>query len=366
MPEPNISPFRARCHLVATASSPDVHHLANQSRNGASYDRPGERRRGRIVLRARLAVTALAALALAAWLAGSASGTKQPKALTLTPIGTYATGVFFNGDVGAAEIPAYDWLTRRVYVVNAVQKRVDVLDIRNPAAPTKLTRLRRVRPRDAEQRGHAVRDPRRRGRGAGAHRPREGRLLHAGRNAPRDRSRSAPLPDMLTFSPNGRFLLVANEGEPGAVDPMGSVSIIDFHKWPQAGLGGHGGLHVVRRYDARPQHRHRRRQGSVGRPRARVHHGLRGLEARLGDAPGRERHRGDRRRRRKGHGAAGARLQGSRRGRQRPRRERPRQRDQPLHLAGPLRDVPARRDRVLPPPRPDVSGDRERRRLAGR
>ena len=47
--------------------------------------------------------------------------------------------MLFNGDVGAAEIPAYDWLTRRVYVVNAVQKRVDVLDIRNPAAPTKLT-----------------------------------------------------------------------------------------------------------------------------------------------------------------------------------------------------------------------------------
>ncbi len=41
------------------------------------------------------------------------------------------------------------------------------------------------------------------------------------------------LPDMLTFSPNGRFLLVANEGEPGAVDPMGSVSIIDFHEWPR-------------------------------------------------------------------------------------------------------------------------------------
>ncbi len=80
-------------------------------------------------MRARLAVTAVAALALTAWLAGSASGTKQSRALTLTPIGTYGTGVLFNGDVGAAEIPAYDWLTRRVYVVNAVQKRVDVLDI---------------------------------------------------------------------------------------------------------------------------------------------------------------------------------------------------------------------------------------------
>ena len=42
------------------------------------------------------------------------------------------------------------------------------------------------------------------------------------------------LPDMLTFTPNGRYLLVANEGEPaeycpdGAGDPESSVSVIDL------------------------------------------------------------------------------------------------------------------------------------------
>ena len=42
------------------------------------------------------------------------------------------------------------------------------------------------------------------------------------------------LPNMLTFTPNGRYLLVANEGEPakycpdGAGDPEGSVSVIDL------------------------------------------------------------------------------------------------------------------------------------------
>ena len=44
------------------------------------------------------------------------------------------------------------------------------------------------------------------------------------------------LPDMLTFTPDGRTLLVANEGEPNdlyTVDPEGSVTVIDFDR----GLG---------------------------------------------------------------------------------------------------------------------------------
>ena len=80
-----------------------------------------------------LIVGAVFALAFAAAQSGSASSAAT---ISIQPVGTYATGVPFNGQVGAAEIPAYDPGTRRVFVVNAEQQQIDVLDISSPSSPS--------------------------------------------------------------------------------------------------------------------------------------------------------------------------------------------------------------------------------------
>ena len=53
-------------------------------------------------------------------------------AIMLKPIGTYETGFY---DKGGSEIPAYDAVTRRVFLVNAGAGTVDVIGLENPSAP---------------------------------------------------------------------------------------------------------------------------------------------------------------------------------------------------------------------------------------
>ena len=154
-----------------------------------------------------------------------------PKGIELAPLGVYRTGLY---DEGAVEISAYDPDTARAFVTLAARPRVDVIDLSNPAVPSLAFRID-LTPWGAD--AHATSVAVRAGVVAvavpqGAEDTAPGKVLFfdvAGRLL--SEVTVGALPDMLTFTPNGRFVLTANEGQPlgdYSFDPEGSVSIIDM------------------------------------------------------------------------------------------------------------------------------------------
>lgn len=155
-----------------------------------------------------------------------------PSGLTLQKIGGFAHA----GGLSSAEITAYDPLSKRLFVVNGALASVDVLDLSNPAAPTLIGSIA------ASSIGAglaainsvavfngvvalAIEASPKTSDGVVAW-VRASDLTVLGTDT------VGALPDMLTFTPDGSHLLVANEGEPdsynqvGSIDPVGSVSVI--------------------------------------------------------------------------------------------------------------------------------------------
>lgn len=165
-----------------------------------------------------------------------------------TPIGTYATGI----GAGSGETTAY--ADGRLYVTNSEGNTLDVVDASNPAAPVLLRRVELspwgAGPNSVDVHGGLVAvaveaDPK----------TDPGRVVFFTRDGRHITDvQVGALPDMVTFTPDGRSLLVANEGEPSGygepdtADPEGTVSIIDTarvrsqrpHVWHR-GHGWHRG-----------------------------------------------------------------------------------------------------------------------------
>ncbi len=157
------------------------------------------------------------------------TGANAAPTISLEKIGQHQTGVFAQG---AAEIVTYDANTKRVFKVNAQAATVDVLDLSNPASPNKVATI------DAAALGGSANSVAV-NKGVVAVAIEAVNKQDPGVVAFYDASTLTllnsvtvgALPDMVTFTPNGRFVLVANEGEPNddyTVDPEGSVSVIDI------------------------------------------------------------------------------------------------------------------------------------------
>jgi len=159
-----------------------------------------------------------------------AGGAVAASAPSLSYLSRYESGLF---DESAAEIPAYDATSKRLFVVNAEAGAVDVLDISNPASPLPYGQ---ISVQDFVPGGQvnsvavangvialAVEAPVKTDPGYLA-------LYYAGSMQKITHVQVGAQPDMVTFTPDGKTVLLANEGEPSddySIDPEGSISVVD-------------------------------------------------------------------------------------------------------------------------------------------
>jgi hypothetical protein len=156
---------------------------------------------------------------------------RATEALKLEFISRFTVG----GAGNSAEIVAYDGKTKRLFVINSTADRLEILDFSNPS------NIQRIRSVDMTVYGDgsqsvavkndvvAVAVDDRTPFGS------NGRAVFFNTNGDFiSQVEVGNLPDMITFSPDGRMVLTANEGEPNSygqmtsVDPEGSISIIDI------------------------------------------------------------------------------------------------------------------------------------------
>lgn len=141
-------------------------------------------------------------------------------------------GRYTDGNEGACEITAYDKAAKRLYITNAYTNKLDIVDLSNVAAPALISSF------DIAPYGGGVNSVVNEGNGYLALAVEATVKQNNGSVVIIDTAGTfvaevevGALPDMITITPDGTKLLVANEGEPDddyLVDPDGSVSIIDI------------------------------------------------------------------------------------------------------------------------------------------
>lgn len=140
------------------------------------------------------------------------------------------------GDVAAAEITAFDPLTDQLFVVNNDEEReisqVDVIDFSDPMNLIPLTPIDII-PYGGGVNSVAVKNGKLAIAVEGFEKTDNGVILiynTSNLSSPVAQVSVGALPDMVIFSPDGRYIVSANEGEPNdnySIDPEGTISLID-------------------------------------------------------------------------------------------------------------------------------------------
>jgi len=170
----------------------------------------------------------VSAAALVLGVAGFASA--DANAIALKQILRHETGIF---DKSAAEIVQYDPATKRLYVVDGGVPSIDIFEIGGDSIdnPTlteagTLALSEDESPTSVAVHGNVIAAAVHGSKAGG----RQGKIVLFSSDGSRIKEVAAGyLPDMVTLTPDGMYVLSANEGEPtDSMDPPGSVTIIDL------------------------------------------------------------------------------------------------------------------------------------------
>jgi len=145
--------------------------------------------------------------------------------------------------VGGAEISAYDPASQRLFVTNGATNQIDIVNISNPRKPIKVTSIDLAAKGVTGVQSVAVKDGLVAVAATMAKAQYNGRIFFANIDGVlqanvTDGVEVGALPDHVSFTPDGNYVLVAGEGEPSTYcsdattlfdtqDPLGTVSIID-------------------------------------------------------------------------------------------------------------------------------------------
>jgi len=137
------------------------------------------------------------------------------------------------GGSGAAEISAFDPETKKLFVVNNTSgnNRIDIINLSNPASPVLIGNIP-VAPYGGLVNSVYVSNGKLAAAIEASIKTNAGKVVvfNTTTHAEIAVRTVGSLPDMVCFSPDGKYILTANEGEPNdsyTIDPMGTVSIID-------------------------------------------------------------------------------------------------------------------------------------------
>jgi len=163
---------------------------------------------------------------------------------TTTGMGLHYLGRWVSGSgIGGAEISAYDPASQRIFVTNGATNQIDIVDISDPTYPEKVKSIDLAAKGVIGIQSVAAKDGLVAIATSVVTTQANGKIFFADTNGKLVKGAEngievGALPDHVVFSPDGRYVMSANEGEPASycltggklpttTDPYGSISFID-------------------------------------------------------------------------------------------------------------------------------------------